>query len=155
MTSARRDEVSLHIDATPDRVWALLADLERMGEWSPECYKVRWLGEAQSPATTGARFKGWNKYGWIRWSTTCEIKVAEPGRELTFSTVKGQREVVRWSYRLEPANNGTDVTESFQAMSWPLDVRFFEDVVMRDRDRRRQAAMHATLDRIRAIAEHA
>ncbi len=153
MTSARRGEISTHIRAAPDEVWALLADLERMGEWSPECYKVKWLDQARSPATVGARFKGRNKYGWLRWTTTCEIKVADPGRELTFSTVKRQREIVRWSYRLEPASDGTDVTESFEAMSWPLDVRFFEDVLMRDRDRRREAAMRATLDRIRAIAE--
>jgi uncharacterized protein YndB with AHSA1/START domain len=41
MTSARQGQVRAHIDAPPEAVWALLADLERMGQWSPECYRVQ------------------------------------------------------------------------------------------------------------------
>ncbi|MBA3764802.1 MAG: SRPBCC family protein [Actinobacteria bacterium] len=153
MTSARQGEVRMHIDAPPEAVWALLADIERMGEWSPECHRVEWLGGATPPATTGARFKGWNKSGLLRWSMTCEVKVADPGRELAWATVRGARDIVRWRYLLEASNGGTDVTESFEALRWPLDVRIFEDIVMRDRDRERDQAMRTTLERIKAIAE--
>jgi uncharacterized protein YndB with AHSA1/START domain len=153
MTSSRQGEVGIHIDAPPSAVWALLADVERMGEWSPECYQVRWLGDASSPAKTGARFKGANRAGLLRWSMTCEVKVAEPGRELAWSTVRGDKEIVRWSYRMAPADGGTELTESFQALSWPLDVRFFEDVVMRNRDQHRETAMRTTLERIKTVAE--
>jgi hypothetical protein len=86
---------------------------------------------------------------------TCEVKAADPGRELAWSTMRGDKEIVRWRYLLETADGGTDVTESFQAMSWPLDVRFFEDIVMHNRDRRREHAMRTTLERIRAVAEAA
>lgn len=153
MTSARQGEVRMHIDAPPEAVWALLADVERMGEWSPECYRVEWLDGAAPPAATGARFKGWNKSGLLRWSMTCEVKVADPGRELAWSTVKGDRDIVWWRYRLESSNGGTDVTESFEAVQWPLDVRVFEDIVMRDRDRKREQAMRTTLERIKAAVE--
>lgn len=153
MTSAREGQVRMHIDAAPETVWALLADIERMGEWSPECRRVKWLDGAASPATTGARFKGWNKSGLLRWSMTCEVKVADPGRELAWATVRGPRDIVWWRYRLEPAKGGTDVTESFEAVRWPLDVRVFEDIVMRDRDSRREQAMRTTLERIKAVAE--
>ena len=78
MTSSRTGEVTVHIDAPPEQVWSLLADIERMGEWSPECYRVNWLGGATSPAQPGARFKGWNKSGLLRWSMPCEVKAAEP-----------------------------------------------------------------------------
>jgi uncharacterized protein YndB with AHSA1/START domain len=159
MTSARQGEVREHIDAPPDQVWDLLADVTRMGEWSPECHRVRWLGGASSPAEPGARFKGSNKSGLLRWSMTCEVKAAERGREIAWSTIWRGREVVRWTYLLEPTNTetgaatGTDVVESFEALSWPLYVKFFEDIVMRDRDARRDAAMRTTLARIKAVAE--
>jgi uncharacterized protein YndB with AHSA1/START domain len=153
MVSARSGEVRIHIDAAPDTVWTLLADVERMGQWSPECYRVRWLDGATSPARAGTRFRGSNKWGLLRWSMTCEVKVAEPGRELTWSTVRGDKDIVRWRYVLEPAGAGTELSESFQALQWPLDVWFFEDVVMRNRDQQREAAMRTTLERIKAIAE--
>lgn len=124
-----------------------------MGEWSPECYRVRWLGGASSPATAGARFKGHNRWGPVRWSMTCEVKSADPGRELSWSTVQGGREGVRWTYRFAPTSTGTAVTESFDVQFLPPMARFFEDVVMLNRDRGRDAGMRATLERIKAAAE--
>lgn len=155
MRSARHGQVQLHIDASPQNVWALLANLDQMGQWSPECYRVQWLDGASSPATPGARFQGWNRYGWLRWSMTCQIKTAEPGRELTFSTIEKDREEVRWRYRLEPADGGTDLIESFQVIWLPFKARLAEDVLMRDRDRRREEAMLKTLKRIKDLAESA
>lgn len=153
MRSARRGEVKIHVDAPPQEVWDALADLERMGEWSPECLKVRWLDGAKSPAKVGNRFKGFNKYDWLRWSMKCEVKAADPGHELAWSTLRGDREMVRWRYTLEPADGGTDLTESFECIWLPLDARFAEDFVMRNRDRRRTDAMRTTLERIKATLE--
>jgi uncharacterized protein YndB with AHSA1/START domain len=153
MPSARQGEVNIHIDAPPEAVWDVLADVERMGEWSPECYRVEWLDGARPPAKAGARFKGSNRSGRLKWSVTCEIKTADRGRELSWSTVKGDKEVIRWSYRMEPTATGTNLTESFRAISWPIDVRIFEDIVMRNRNEEREAAMRTTLGRIKAAAE--
>ena len=33
---APRGEVSLHMDAPPEQVWALVSDVTRIGEFSPE-----------------------------------------------------------------------------------------------------------------------
>jgi uncharacterized protein YndB with AHSA1/START domain len=153
MPSARQGEVSVHIDAPPEAVFDVLADIERMGEWSPECYRVEWLNGAASPAKPGARFKGSNRAGRLKWSMTCEIKAADRGRELSWSTVKGDKEIIRWTYRMEPTAGGTELTESFQAIRWPLEVRIFEDLVMRNRNEQREAAMRTTLERIKAAAE--
>jgi len=154
MASARRGEVRTHIDAPPNRVWSLLAHLERMGEWSPECHRVDWLDGATAPAKPGARFKGSNKAGLIRWSMKCEVKTADPGKELAFSTYRGNRECVRWRYQLEPADGGTDIIESFDVIWLPRDAVLFEDFLMRDRDRRRRRGRdrHA---RGRAFSRHA
>lgn len=153
MVSARHGEARIHVAASPEHVWSMLADVQRMGEWSPECYRVQWLGGASSPARVGARFKGYNRSGKLRWAMTCQVQVAEPGEELGWSTMQRGREVVRWTYRMVPADGGTDLVESFDAKSWPLVVRIFEDVIMRNRDEGRDAAMRATLQRIKAAAE--
>lgn len=155
MVSARKGQVSIHIEAPPEQVWSLVANLERMGEWSPECYRVRWLDSASSPARAGSRFKGSNKWGPVRWSMVCEVKTAEPGRELSWSTVQGDRELVRWTYRFVPKGTGTTVTESFDVRAFTPMARLFEDLVMVNRDRGRSAAMHATLERIKAAVEAA
>lgn len=86
---------------------------------------------------------------------TCQVKTAEPGRELAFSTIAKDRELVRWRYLLEPANSGTDLIESFQVIWLPFTARLGEDVLMRDRDRRREEAMRTTLNRIKDLAEGA
>jgi uncharacterized protein YndB with AHSA1/START domain len=151
--TARSSEVRIHIDASPDRVWELVADLERMGEWSPECYRVEWLDGASAPAVPGARFRGWNRFGRMRWSVACEVKTADPGRELAFSTIDRGREMVRWCYRLEPTDDGTNLIESFEVIWLSLAGRLAEDFLMRDRDRRREEAMRATLQRIKVTVE--
>ena len=153
MASARHGEVDICIDAPPEQVWAVVADLDRMGEWSPECYRVTWLDGATSPPQPGARFKGRNKWGPVRWSMTCEVRTAEPGREISWATVKGGRDAVRWCYRFEPDGAGTRVIESFDVEWFPFSARVFEDVVMVNRDQQREAAMRATLERIKAVAE--
>ena len=56
----RHDEVSIEIAAPPERVYELVADITRMGDWSPECYHCEWTKGATGPAV-GARFKAKNK----------------------------------------------------------------------------------------------
>jgi uncharacterized protein YndB with AHSA1/START domain len=153
MKSARHGQVEIQVDAPPESVWRVVADLDRMGEWSPECYRVRWLDGASSPAKAGARFKGWNRYGRMKWSMTCEVTSAEPGREVAWSTIERGRELVRWTYRFDPVDDGTRVTESFDCLWLPFKARLAEDLLMRDRDQRRRDSMRATLERIKAVAE--
>lgn len=62
-------------------------------------------------------------------------------------------EAVLWRYQLEPANGGTDITESFEFVWLPFDARIAEDFLMSDRDRRREQGMRATLGWIKAIAD--
>lgn len=153
MVSARSGTVTTRIKASADEVWALLSHLERMGEWSPECYRVTWLDGATSPAQPGARFKGHNRWGPVRWSMTCEVKTAEDGREISWSTVQGGKELVTWRYELVPDGEDTVVKESFEVHWLPPMARVFEDVLMVNRDRGREQAMQMTLERIRAAVE--
>ncbi len=149
-----KGSAQVHIKASPERVYELVSDVTRMGEWSPECYRCRWLGETKGPVA-GARFKGYNRRGWLRWWTTCTVTEAEPGGAFAFEThsvpFKGMQ--TRWRYQMEPSEGGTLLTESFRAL-WHFRI------VIRlafGGSRRRQAQMEEgvrrTLDRIKAIAE--
>jgi hypothetical protein len=86
-----------------------------MGEWSPECQRCEWIDGAVGPAV-GARFKGRNRRGIIRWSTTPRVHVADAGREFTFVTGHRGRDMTKWTYRFDPLVNGTTVTESFEML---------------------------------------
>lgn len=143
----------MHVDAPAERVWDLLSHLERMGEWSPECYRLEWQDGATSPAVPGARFRGWNRYGRMRWSVACRVKTAVPNRELSYATLVREKEMTTWTYRIHPAGEGVDLVESFEVHWLPVSARLAEDYFMKDRDRRRQDAMRTTLERIKGLAE--
>src|SRR5256884_3254884 len=112
-------QATIQIQALPEKVYAMLSDVTRMGEWSPECVKAEWVEGATGPAS-GARFKGSNKKGILRWSTKPTVKVADPGREFTFEVGRPGKEDTRWTYRLAPKDGGPQLTESFAGLRYGL-----------------------------------
>jgi uncharacterized protein YndB with AHSA1/START domain len=103
---------SRHIAAPAERVWALVADLPRMGQWSPENKGGKWVKGATEPAL-GAVFKGNNKNGIRRWSTTVTVVASEPGEVFEFAVTSGPLTVARWRYEFEDTDTGCRVTESW------------------------------------------
>jgi uncharacterized protein YndB with AHSA1/START domain len=147
------DSVTLRIAASPERVYAIVSDVTQMGRLSPECTGGRWLGGATGPAV-GARFKGTNKRGLVRWSTRNAVVAATPGREFAFETKESG---TRWSYRLEPDGDGTIVTES--RAPWrerPLVARLAARLFLggvEEHEEEMRAGLQATLERLKAVAE--
>jgi Polyketide cyclase / dehydrase and lipid transport len=92
---------SLTVAAPADLVYGLVADLPRMGEWSPECERVTWRGGA-TRAAEGAQFVGHNKAGSVRWITQGEVVTAELGRHLAFEITFGPLRIARWAYVIVP-----------------------------------------------------
>ena len=66
MPTAQRGQARIEMAAPPDVVYALVADVTRLGEWSPECYRCQWL-DGVTAAVPGARFHGYNRRGGLRW----------------------------------------------------------------------------------------
>ena len=147
------DSVSLRIASPAARLYDIVSDVTQMGRLSPECAGGRWLGGATGPAV-GARFKGTNKRGFARWSTTTEVVAAEPGRVFAFET---QQSGMRWTYRFEPDGDGTVVTEERTAFkARPAIAKLFTGLVLGGLDRHEdelREGMRATLERLRVIAE--
>jgi hypothetical protein len=152
-------EVSIDVDASPEAVYALVADLPSMGRWSPECHRCDWLGGATA-AAAGVRFKGHNRIGWRRWSTLGTVVVADPGRELTFDVHSLGLPVSRWSYRIAPrSGGGVTLTESTEdrrgAVIRALGSALLMGTPGADRTQRNRATMAVTVRRIKEEAERA
>ena len=79
MTTRAPVSVTKEIAATPERVWGLVTDLPRMGEWSPENRGGEWIKGATS-AVVGARFKGKNQNGKKNWSAEVTINEMDAPR---------------------------------------------------------------------------
>lgn len=157
ITLAPVDEVSVtrEIAASPQRVWAMVADLPRMGEWSPENEGATWRKGASGPVS-GARFVGRNRNGAKRWTTDGVVVDADPGRVFCFRiTVKGVK-VAQWRYAFEPTATGCQVTETWTDQRSALAKLVGGRVSgVSDRPTHNRATMEATLDRLKAAAEAA
>ncbi len=149
------DRVSLRIAAPPDQIYALVTDVAGMGRLSPECTGGAWLDGATGP-TVGARFKGTNKRGFARWSTTNKVVVADPNRAFAFETVQSG---TCWRYDFEPDGDGTVVSESRTAFKErSLVARLYAKFMLGGVDEHEEEmreGMRATLERLRSVAETA
>jgi len=149
----RKDSRSVVIEAPAERIYALVADLPRMGDWSPECRQVEWLEGSTGPAE-GATFVGHNRGGpggLMKWSRRGRVLTADPGHEFAFVTEEGGRESTEWRYRFEPLDEGTRVTESYTVRWIPTWARILD--VPTNRARELRDAMQHTLEQLRGAAE--
>lgn len=100
-------EDSVEIDAPPSAVWAVVSDLRRMGEWSPQCRRMIIRGGV---VEQGTRTININRQGWKVWPTRSYVKVFEPERELALKVAENG---TVWTYRLEELDGGrTRLSES-------------------------------------------
>ena len=150
------DQVSVteHIDAPADAVYALVSDLPRMGEWSPESTGGRWVKGASGPAV-GARFRGTNANESKAWATTCTVVEATPGSAFVFDVGVGPMKIARWGYRITPsAGGGCDVTETWDDRRHPLAKPLGKLASgVEDRASHNEATMRETLRNLKAAAE--
>jgi hypothetical protein len=155
-TGGWSDEVAIEVAAPPERLWRFIADVARMGDWSPVCRRCEWI-DGFVGAEVGARFVGHNRQGLVRWSRPCEITTHDQGREFAFRTFFRGAEATRWRYRFEPTPTGTRVTESYEVVSMPRWVQLLHRLPGMHAKARRDGLhnMTRTLERLRIAAENA
>ena len=149
------DAVTVHMDAPPEKVWALVSDVTQIGRFSPETFEANWVDGATGPAV-GAKFRGHvkrNGIGPVYW-TTCTVTACEPNREFAFGVGNGNRPLNVWRYQLEPSGSGTAVTESFALAETPP-LRLYWFLLGWARGRTNRNDMRTTLERIKAVVEGA
>ena len=98
--------------ASPEKVWSLVTDLPRMGEWSPENQGGKWL-EGATCAAVGATFKGRNKNGKKKWGTNVVVNACDAPKKFSFGLMVLKKNWCDWVFEIEPTATGSRVTHSW------------------------------------------
>ncbi|HEY3942734.1 MAG TPA: SRPBCC family protein [Acidimicrobiales bacterium] len=145
------------IAATPEQLYAFIADMPRMGEVSPECTGGTWDGDARG---VGALFIGTNKAGDRTWQRRIRVTVADPPREFAWENLGDAAApldpdavgAARWGYTFRAVDGGTVVDESWRLLDHPRLRELGEERLHQLRDRNR-AGMEQTLARLKELVE--
>lgn len=145
-------QAQIDIAAPPATVWALISDLKKMPQWSPQTRVMKLFGSLR----VGAKTVNVNRRGLLVWPTSSTITAVEPDRRLAFRVDANGTE---WSYELEPIDGGTRVVESRRA---PNGIKKFSTVTVNavmggvpSFEVELVEGMNETLSRIKAAAEGA
>ncbi len=147
----KRIEQSVDVAAPPKSVWALVSDLPRISEWSPQVVKSVVLGGSLGP---GARLVNLNRRGFLVWPTRSEVVGWEPGREVAWQIRENGS---TWSFTLEPTPTGPRLVQRRAApdgiseMSISMTDRFMGGQGVFQAEL--QAGMRQTLTRVKHLAE--
>ena len=143
-------QAQIDIDAPVAKVWALVSDLSRMPQWSPQCRVMKALG----PVRQGTRTINFNRRNRMYWPTTSVVTEVIPEKKLAFRV--NQNNTV-WSYELEPTDTGTRLVETRHAENG---TTAFSNMSINalmggvpSFERELVDGMSATLSRIKAAAE--
>jgi uncharacterized protein YndB with AHSA1/START domain len=157
-------EVSLTVAAPPERVWSLVSDVTRVGEWGGECVAAHWEQEQWEQSAgpeVGARFRGTQLRGDRTWETTSVVTEAEPGVSFGWAVEDPANAAATWRYELGPDGSGGTVLR-YRAVMGPgpsgltaviakkpeLEERFIAE-----RLKEHERNMMATLEAIKRVAE--
>ncbi|MCX5521737.1 SRPBCC family protein [Streptomyces bobili] len=154
-------EVHTWIAAPPERVWALVADIELMPSLSAELQAVEWLDGGSGPAR-GARFVGRSKHDSLgEWATTSHIVECLPPQVLAWAVEDPQHPTALWRFTLEPQDDGTLLRQWMQmgparsGLSFAIDrMPDKEQKIVFVRMREFETGMTATLAAIKELAEN-
>lgn len=152
-TAERPEQLTatVEVDAPPEAVWAVVSDLRRMPEFSPELRRVVPLGRRTSGV--GARILGINRRGLAVWPTTSRVTRWEPDRAVAWRT---RESGATWVYELEPtAGGGTRVTSRRVLAAWSPGTTLLAPLIggAAGHDRELARGMATTLERIKAAIE--
>lgn len=144
-------QAQIDIDAPPAKVWALVSDLSRMPDWSPQC---RWM-KVFGPVRPGARTVNLNRRKNLFWPTTSTVTEVVPEQKLAFRV---NTNGTVWSYELEPTDTGTRLVETRHAENGvkAVSTMTVNTVLGGEPDFENELieGMNATLARIKSAAEN-
>ena len=151
---SERVSVSREISASPETLYAMVSDLQRMGEWSPENQGGEWIGGARVRKRRARGSAARNTVGSKSWKSVSTVIDAQPGQRFSFRCKAGPVTLSEWSYAFEATPAGCRVTESW------IDLRpaWFKPIAslatgVSDRPTHNRRCMEETLERLEAAAE--
>jgi len=145
-------QASIDIAAPPDVVYDLVADITRMGEWSPEATGGKWL--RGGTGAVGDWFEGVSETAERpAWHRECEVAAAERGRDFTFVVGGVEANCTWWSYEMEPVDGGTRLTEYWWFVNKTPALAKATDEQLGTRIAFTEAMLHDTIAALKTVAE--
>ena len=140
----------VEIEAPPERVWALVGDVRRMPQWSPELRRLLVLG--RGPVAVGATLLGLNRRGLVVWPTVSRVTRLEPGRAVAWRT---RESGATWTYELAAAPAGSRLVARRDLHAFTRGTTLLAPVIggAVGHDRELEAGLRTTLERIKAAVE--
>ena len=152
-------EAEVVIDASLDRVWALVIDINLPAQFSNEFLGATWIDEG--PAI-GARFVGrnWHK-AMGEWETVSIVNRYEPMRAFGWSVTDAENPSSSWWFELERTDDGVQLRQGTRMGPAPSGLNIAiaampekEERIIARRLVEFEVNMKATLDGIKQLAEH-
>ena len=148
------------IAAPPERVWALVTDIELPARFSEEFLGASWVGSADGPAV-GASFVGRSTHPAAgEWEAESFVEFYEEGRRFGWATVSLANPGSRWCYELEAVPEGTRLRYSMSIGPGPSGLSIAleampdkESRILERRLEEHHANMVRTLQGIASLAE--
>jgi len=154
-------QVEVRVEAPPERVWALVTDIDLPARYSGEFKGAQWVEGGPGPVV-GARFVGRNEHPAIgKWQSTSVIVTCDACRVFAWD-VQGPDGGVgaSWRFELEPDGNGTRLRQWARMGPAPTGLTAAieampdkEERIIAVRIAEWQHNMQATVDGIKALAE--
>ncbi|MFD7917640.1 SRPBCC family protein [Streptomyces sp. NPDC059740] len=148
-------EVVLTLPLPPERLWGLVTDVTRYGEWSPECTFGAWCDPQAPGPRAGARFEGRNSYAdGFGSRVLCVVTEVERPSVFAWQVLDGagpaERPQSTWRYELCPAAEAghTLIRQTFvhgPGMSGARDAALRDPGALEKRLATLRANMRATL----------
>ncbi|MGN6251163.1 MAG: SRPBCC family protein [Marmoricola sp.] len=137
---------TVEMAAPAEQVWAVVSDLGRMPEFSPELRRIVPLNRRRG---LGQRVLGINRRKGVVWPTTSVVTRWEPGRAVAWRT---RESAATWVYEIEPSDGGCRVTARRVLSTYSLGSKLLTPVLggARGHDDELQQGLTTTLERIRA-----
>ncbi|MDT0309468.1 SRPBCC family protein [Streptomyces sp. DSM 44917] len=145
------------VSASPEAAYRVISDPPLMAGLAAETVGARWLDGA-GHAEVGARFRGYNRNGFRRWATTCEVLEADPGRRFSYFVRAPLRvPISRWQYDIAPGEDGGCVITETNWIKVPLWFIPFAILItgIANRPGANQDHIATTLERLKAHLEGA
>lgn len=150
-------EVSARIGASPERVWALVTDIDISRRFQDEFKGAEWLDDGPAP---GARFVGRNANSRFEWETVCTVVECEENSIFSWVVNDPDDPVATWTFLLQSTEEGTLLTyhrvigTGRSGLSMAIERNpDREEEIIAHRDAVHRAHMQAVVDGIRALAE--
>lgn len=151
-TTAPTITVETTVAAPAETVYGLITDLDTLAQLGEEVTAMKWAkGDA---GTLGSVFRGSNRNGWHRWTTTCTVSEADAGQTFAWNVSSLGQPIARWRYEVTPTADGCTVVESM----WDRRSSLLKSTAhlltgIRDRVGANEEHMRLTLARLKDRAE--